>query len=310
MSSDSSVNAMLFNMANRALHPEGGDGAVPNKPAQPPASKEDLQWLKEAMKNVEMPDKMMKRFLDAIRKPDATADEFVNALEQISDHVEDLNFAVEFVLMDGHTTVLQFLADKDNTLIADDPEIRRLLALTIAHASQQNEMVQDAFNKAEWASVIVPAMIAEKEKGPRAALLHACSCMCRECENGSAAFLKAGGLELLHEIVHPLTGPYGDPESINNEKIIMRALFLIQHFAMQGISSTALIDATLFYIKKGTNDVERCAAACLLSLIEKSPTTVKSVAAESLGDYGATLNVKELAEGDERLKLAMLLRKK
>jgi hypothetical protein len=263
MSNDPVINAALFRFCQLADDgPRNAAGAQPLAKRRDPA---DLQWLREALESVEAPEKIVQKLLIIIGKDDTTADELMNALEELSDTVEDMNWAIEFMLMNGHTIVLRLL--ESNPRAKSSAEVRRLLAMIVAHACQQNDKVQKAFNDAKWADVLVPLTRNEDDLAALAALLHACSCMCRECDEGSAAFLAAGGIEMLQKLLSPQCA-----DKIN-EKIANRVLFLVGYFSRIGVSSAELIENACFCIVNPSSspEVSSTAASVVQQIVAKGP---------------------------------------
>ena len=274
MSNHPGINAALFNFCN-AVNDGPREGTAPS--ALPQRSAEELQWLREALAAVEAPDRVVKRLLEQLMKVESNElDEAsaIEALEELSDTVEDINWAVEFALMKGHLLMIRLLDISE--LARKSAAVRTQIGLVIAHASQQNEKVQAAFGEAKWAEVLVPALTRETDKSALAALLHACSCMCRECDEGTAAFIAQGGANVLNRLLDP-----AQADTVN-EKIIQRILFLVLYLAQVGISSESLIQSTVAQVASSSEPVSIAAANAVVQLLKKSPTTVKPIVQSSV----------------------------
>lgn len=289
MSDNPGINAALFNFCHMV------DDGPRNAPAAERVQRdpEDLKWLREALASVEEPERIVKRLLTTIQQEDRSDAEILEALEELSDMVEDMNWAIEFALMNGHQIVIRML--EENPKARQNSEIRTQLAMIIAHAAQNNDKVQEAFNSVKWADVLVPKLRAEEDKGALAALLHACSCMCRECDEGSAAFLAARGLDVVQAFLSPSA-----TEKIN-EKIALRILFLVHYFAQVGISSEALVENTCYQVTSQSTEVSVAAAKAVNALVKKSPSVIPRVAKKVAGTHLEGLN--GLARDDPREEL-------
>ncbi|KPI87165.1 hypothetical protein ABL78_3767 [Leptomonas seymouri] len=231
----------------------GGAPAATPTPARPAS---DYVWLRNALASVEAPEKRLKQLLFSME--DKTADgndgpvdpeERLEALEELSDMVEDVNWAAEFNLMEGPQRVLRVLRRErvvHPLTTTPDPLVSKegggdgscgavtfasiplytQLAMIVAHASQLNEPVQAVFQAAHWEQVLlhllcdtVKAMQAvwcdatETERTEKAAatstklmkllaaLLYACSCLCREHPPNTIQFLQHGGLAVLSKVL-------------------------------------------------------------------------------------------------------------
>jgi hypothetical protein len=237
---------------------------------RPQRSAEDLRWLREAIQAVEAPERLVKRLLTTVVDAEEATDALLGDLAELSDTVEDMNWAVEFVLMKGHVVVLKAFA---KPFVDKSPEVRRLLALIVAHASQQNEQVQKSFIDAKWAEVFVPLVAQEDDPQVLAALLHACSCMCRECDEGSKGFITGGGLRVLEAMLQ------APDASRVTAKVVQRTLFLVQYFATVGISSEALLRASTAKLVSSDSSAEvaTSAATALYTTFQRSPDIVKPI---------------------------------
>lgn len=316
MSNHPGINAALFNFCC-AVDDGPRTETVSQLPQRDPA---ELKWLREALESIEAPERTVKRCLEVLLTESATIDSIVETLEELSDVVEDLNWAVEFALMNGHVVVLRML--ESDPRARQSAEVRRLLAMVVAHACQQNDKVQTAFNQSKWADVIVPLTKREEDKQALAALLHACSCMCRECDAGSAAFLGAGGIELLTRLLSP------EMASKVNEKIANRVLFLVSYFSQIGVSSEALIENLCTKVVLGTtepssisssstvdvvamlqsDEISIFASKVLKQLYDKSPALVKRIAAARIAPVlDGLVGGVNLSDTDSRVVLRAVL---
>jgi predicted protein tyrosine phosphatase len=268
MSKDTAIDAALFNFCSHL-----DDGPEQNRPPLPPRDPEDLKWLREALESVESPERRIKKILSDVLETAVSGGAeperaLVEALEELSDMVEDINWATEFLLMKGPAIVIDKLRS-DEAKKSDD--VRRLLAMVIAHAAQQNAKVQEEFNALNWAEVLLPMIRVEQSKPVLAALLHACSCMCRDSVPSSAEFLNAGGLELLQSILSP-------QESHRiNDRIAQRVLFLVEYFAHIGVSSVQLAERTAQLVSSSSEAVGIAAAKAAIALFKKNPAAVTPI---------------------------------
>eukprot|EP00164_Ancoracysta_twista_P007288 GFYU01010316.1.p1 GENE.GFYU01010316.1~~GFYU01010316.1.p1 ORF type:complete len:419 (+),score=106.58 GFYU01010316.1:22-1257(+) len=182
-------------------------------------------------------------------------------------------------------------------------EIRYSVAMSLAHAVQQNPRAQQCFTALKWAEIAVPMLAKEivrfetcaASNTPSsvatakcgavtmrtiAALLHFCSCMCRDNDEGTRDFIICGGLdiltytlttvpptvegvrtqvtttktpagELLEKTRHTgmwdtiITGTskYVPVLYLLSPKVVKRVLFLVDYLATVGISNSPLIRA-------------------------------------------------------------------
>jgi hypothetical protein len=295
MSNNPLINNALFQFCQMA---DDGPRAAPSTADRPARSAEDLQWLRDAIQSVEAPERTVKRLLTTIVDAADVSDELLAALEDLSDTVEDLNWAVEFSLMKGQVVVLRAL---ESPLAAKSSDVRRLLAMIMAHAVQQNDVVQKCFSSAKWADIVLPKAVSEEDPQVLAALLHACSCMCREYEAGALEFVAAGGMRLLEALLQ-------HDNVRSTEKVVQRALFLVQYFADVGVSSEQLIRALAGRMTAATSTapIASSAAAALLSTYRRSPDAVKPLLKPLTGANFAE-SVVGLEPEDPRLVLKTLL---
>ena len=191
---------------------------------------------------------------------------------------------------------------KSNPALRNE-EVRYNVAMALAHAVQQNTRVQQCFTALNWAEIAVPMLAKElvrfetgvaagtpssqasRSRGAVtmrtiAALLHFCSCMCRDNDEGTRDFIVHGGLdiltytlttvpptvegvrtqvtttktpagELLEKTRHggmwdrSITGSakYVPILYLLSPKVVKRVLFLVDYLASVGISNSPLIRA-------------------------------------------------------------------
>ncbi|KAK7195329.1 hypothetical protein NESM_000459300 [Novymonas esmeraldas] len=259
MSADSGVNAALLNFC--AQIQDRGAGSAVSPAAQTTASAggtvaaaqsssltavasdaprpaADYEWLRGALASVEAPEKRVKELLLDMENRTAAGEqgtlsdeERLDALAELSDMVEDVNWATEFALMQGPARLLQVLrrervsaatASTTSTTAAaaagiptSAAPLLTALAMVAAHSSQLNEPVQAAYQAAHWEEVLLPFMshtidavrallsLNDPEAMPTqatvllrllAALLHACSCLCRDCPPNTIVLIRNDGL--------------------------------------------------------------------------------------------------------------------
>jgi len=195
--------------------------------------------------------------------------------------------------MKGHDVVLRSFA---KPLATQHTDIRRVLAMIVAHASQQNARVQQCFNESGWATVIVPMLLAEKDPSALAALLHACSCLCRECDSASKLFITSGGIVALEEILRSTNAERVTP------KILQRVLFFVEYLAQAGISSEALITATATHLSSSSSDVSVAAASTINAVGAKDISVVKTLV-KPLLNQGFLSSITEADASDPRVVL-------
>lgn len=299
MSSDSGVNAALLNLcaqlqdsgsrttaATQGPSPASTQLAALPAPAAPssrtaeanstqqsaarPAS--DYEWLRSALASVEAPEKRVKQLLFHMEnrngegKPSPLdSEDRLEALTELSDMVEDVNWAAEFALMQGPQRTLQVLQREQTAhpLTSDEggaarrerdaPQeasaevaestgkrasaaelsIQTELSMIVAHSAQLNEPLQAAYQAAHWEGTLLPfvtgcvkavqaAMHADTQSEGGdvtsaestavkrstsvmrllAALLHACSCLCRDCPPNTIVFIQCGGLAVLADVLN------------------------------------------------------------------------------------------------------------
>ncbi|CCW66623.1 unnamed protein product [Phytomonas sp. Hart1] len=260
----------------------------------PGRNPKDYEWLREALASVESPERQVKRLLDTVEKPDISKDEIINALEELSDLVEDINWATEFALMGGSKRILILLQSLEKNglerFAEGTSEVRAALASIVSHSSQQHGRVQQCFADAKWADIIIPMLLKEESPTTLAALLHACSCLCRNFELNTVSFLQHNGMEVLTSLLQRKRQPriVGDP--IDN-KILARIFFFVAYLASTGVSSEKLIKLTCEHVEKsadknndnyGVESMQRSAAMALLELAKKSPSLVKRLVRECM----------------------------
>lgn len=190
------------------------------------------------------------------------------------------------------TTTTTTAALEGFTLIL--PEALSLLCLIAAHASQLNDMVQAEFLKARWPATLIRVLSLELEKEALvarmeaaagktttakknddgdgtgvdalpeylrpssqviAAALHACSCLCRDFEANTIAFIHEGGIDALVRLLRfslddtttTTTATKGRASSecqrrFLTSKIIGRIFFFASYLADCGLSAEELIE--------------------------------------------------------------------
>ncbi|KPA74375.1 hypothetical protein ABB37_09087 [Leptomonas pyrrhocoris] len=322
-----------------------------------PAS--DYAWLRDALASVESPEKRVKQLLllmenkavDGGDSPVEVADR-LEALEELSDMVEDVNWAAEFTLMEGPQRVLRVLrrersahplttisdplspaegeaAEPPGEVTLNSISLYTQLAMIIAHSSQLNEPVQVVYCAAHWEEVLlrlvwdtikavekvwcVPTRVdvavtaaSNNAKLMRllAALLHACSCLCRECPPNTIQFLQHGGLAVLAAVLQltrtvvstvPATSAAGAPGVVttideSNEgdsedyaqvvgganKVTSRVLFFLRYLASTGVSSEEVIQLSCQHAQENADEaVQKAVAQELLELVAKNPKMIK-----------------------------------
>ena len=414
MSVDPTINAALLNMCARVR--ESGNSAtegpqLSSTPALAPANSttttassapassvaparpaSDYEWLRQALASVESPEKRVKQLLfqmegkTADGKADvADVEDRVEALEELSDMVEDVNWAAEFALMEGPQRVLKALQQErtahplaaihDATLAAatakeqEEKEkvvvtavsgaanmtftslpIYTQLAMTVAHSAQLNEPVQAIYRAAHWEEILLQLLhdavnavqavwgsvshhssgeseAEEEEETVKAvttctmlmrllaALLHACSCLCRECPLNTIQFIQHGGLAVLADVlkltrlttaassstsasagvsvsvttIHGCASHAGDAPQCSEEdggvdyaafvdganKVTSRIFFFAAYLASTGVSSEDIIRLTCLHAEE--NDDETVQKAAARELLELETKSPKAI---------------------------------
>lgn len=268
MSLDPAINAALLNMCaqvqdsgnnNTSAAPSttlalGPPSTAPSaSPAASARPVEDYAWLRGALAAVESPEKRVKQLLfqmenKAVDGSGAGAmepEERLEALEELSDMVEDVNWAAEFTLMQGPGRVLQVLRNEcaahplSDSSSGETLSLLTQLSMIVAHSAQLNEPVQAVYQSEHWEAVVLPLVCdtvravqevhsnskssgsgqateeeetaveaahaavsaATKLMKLLAAVLHACSCLCRESPTNTIQFIQQGGLAVLAEVL-------------------------------------------------------------------------------------------------------------
>ncbi|EAN89648.1 hypothetical protein C3747_25g239 [Trypanosoma cruzi] len=269
MSNDPSMNTALLNFCT-SLSNGSGSG---DREQLPRRNSEELQWLKEALASVEAPERQIKRLLETVARDGVTEDDCAAALEELSELVEDINWAVEFSLMNGHRIMLDLL--RRGKLTAESEPVRQGAAMVIAHAAQLNERVQKCFEEAQWEEVLIPLLREEKAPAVFAALLHSCSCLCREYSPNALLFKKAGGIEVITRVLRS--------ESLDgcDKKIIKRVLFLVGYLTeVLDIATEDMIRSVSVHAASSDEEIQMNVAQTLFLVAEKSCAIVRRVLKE------------------------------
>eukprot|EP00796_Vickermania_ingenoplastis_P007188 gene7188-5050_t len=293
MSNHGGINAALLNMCARAQNSKDdpppqltSSSALERKdPPRGTRAKEDYTWLQEALASVEPTEKKILRLLETIEEgKDVSGDDYISAIEELSDLVEDINWATEFNLMNGPERVLKVL--RENEEVKKEDEARDALVMVMAHAAQLNDAVQRKFCEAHWEEYLVPLLREYiKSKSPSLApVLHACSCLCRSCEYNTVIFIREGGLDALTEIL--ATALKTEKVKDFPEKVVRRTLFFVGSLAEFGISTESLMRLVCKHVSSctATEAVQVTGAQALVDLATKSLATVKSITDSEMKD--------------------------
>lgn len=294
MSNDPAMNAALLNFCTSLDNGPRGGGP-------PQRSEEERRWLREALESVEAPERQIKRLLAAVARDDIAEEDCVAALEELAELVEDINWAVEFSLMNGHNVMLGLL--RGGGVAAGSAGVRRAAALVIAHASQLNEQVQRRFEEARWHEVLLPLLSEERSPATLAAFLHSCSCLCRDYTPNALLFGEGGGLEVITELLKT-THSAGEYKS----KIIKRVLFLLAYLAgVLDVDTHNLARHISVYTVSDDQELQIASARTLIALTNKSSEAVRlalrAVTPECFTNWRNTL----LEEDDSRRQLMDIL---
>ncbi|ORC93511.1 uncharacterized protein TM35_000013880 [Trypanosoma theileri] len=292
MSNDPSMNTALLNFCTSV-----GNGPK-EKTEVPKRSAEEMQWLKEALESVEAPERKIQQSLALLTREDVSESECLTALEEMSDLVEDISWAIEFSLMSGHRIILDFLVK--NKLATESEQVRQAAAMVIAHAAQLNEAVQKCFEEAQWQDVLLPLLKKEESPAVVAALLHSCSCLCRDYAPNAILFNRAGGITDINRLLEI----YGEGASQKNTKITRRLLFLVAYLAeVVEIDTNELIPLVCRQTTSNDDDVQTAAARCLCVFANKHIAAVRvalhEVAPNTISRWRSSI----LDEDDSRQQL-------
>lgn len=247
--------------------------------------KEDYEWLQHVMASVESCEKKIARLLGVIEKQsNISFDEYMNAVEELGDLLEDTNWAKEFVLMNGPSRVIALLSG-DNCFVKEYPAVTDGLLMVIAQSSQLQDAVQQKFSDAHWEEVVVPLLKSAAANGTTSSLavaLHAVSCLCRSCEKNTITFINCDGLEILANILSQ-TGQETTPLA---EKVLKRVIFFIGSLAEFGVSTEKLIRLVCKKLSlSSTSEAVQCIGAeALLDLSKKSLEKVKGIILTDMQD--------------------------
>ncbi|KAH9577446.1 hypothetical protein LSM04_005884 [Trypanosoma melophagium] len=264
MSNDPSMNTALLNFCTSV------DNGPKEKTELPKRTAEEMQWLKEALESVEAPERQIERNLAILTREDASESECLTALEEMSDLVEDINWAIEFSLRSGHRIILDFLVK--SKLATENEEVRQAAAMVIAHAAQLNEAVQKCFEAAQWQDILLPFLKKEESPAVVAALLHSCSCLCRDYAPNAILFDHAEGIT----VINRLLGIYGEGTPRRNTKITRRLLFLVAYLAeVVKMDTNELIPLVCRQTTSDNEDVQTAAARSLCVFLNKNSAAVK-----------------------------------
>lgn len=263
--------------------------------------KKDLEWLRMVLNSVESPEKQTKRLLNTLGREELTEEECIKTLEELCDLVEELNWATEFSLMDGHNIILNFL--RENKLAAESPKVRAQVGYLIANASQLYERVQKHFEEAKWYEVLVPLLKTEKNPATLAALLHGCSSLCREYVPNATAFRDAGGVDVLETLLKTYTA-----DDVCSCKIVKRALVLLFYLmSVVDVDVDSIVHCICIHAAKEDSDIQVFSAQAIFFYLNKFPMGVKQILSELHPECLKRWREQSLQEDDPRLMLLQKL---
>lgn len=283
MSDDASINAALWHLSAQVQATRSTDGTPEGDTTTAPVVPSDRQpgdyeWLRNVFSSIESPERTLKRLLDALDKEDITEDTMVETLEEISDMVEDINWAAEFALMKGPARVVSIAADDPpgrtaGAIAASSAEVRRQLYMVIAHSAQLNESVQETYRQANWEVVLIPRLKSEDNCTALEAMLQACSALCRNCPPNTLLFLNNGGMEAITSVLREF--PEGAARV--SDKALARTFFFMSCLASAGVATEESIELLCRHVERGSlvESTEEMAALALTELVRRSPTLVK-----------------------------------
>lgn len=265
--------------------------------------KKDLEWLRMVLDSVEPQEQQIKRLLGTLGREGLTEEECLKTLEELCDLVEDINWATEFLLMNGHNVILNFL--RENELAAKSAKVRKQAGFLIANASQLHERMQKCFEDAKWCEVLVPLLKTEKCPAALAGLLHACSALCREYIPNAVAFCGAGGIDVLSTLLKTYTADDAD-----SCKIIKRTMFLLFYLmSVINVDVHPMIESICMHARREHDDIQVLSAQVICFYLEKFPKAVKQVLNVLRPDRLRKWKEQSLAEDDPRLILLRKLNK-
>lgn len=297
MSYDGRVNAAILNMcakaqsiADRQQSPLASSSSLNSTTAksnsperkQPERTKEDYQWLQNVIGLMEQTEKKISRLLTTVEQDkNITFDEFMSAVEELGDLVEDLNWATEFGLMNGPARTLELL--RSHPVVLKSIPARDAVLTLVAHSSQLHEPIQKKYAEAHWESTILPILqetAKDSSSSSVAVALHAVSCLCRSNEVNTVTFIGHGGMEILAAILRRGVGENGaDENAVHSEKVLRRTIFLAGSLSEFGLSTEVLMRLICRHMTFPftSEHLQEAGAQALCELSSKSLKKVKEV---------------------------------
>jgi len=175
---------------------------------------ERKQFLETAFKTMTVD--VIKEFHNAINILEDTSTSLSdkqNALNVVREYIDDIDFANNFVKVDGTKIILQYLKEKDSHL--------RVNAIYIvAEMSQNNPFCQKHFVDADVISLLLSYLTENEDVASSS--LHAISALIRNFEPGLIQFLKNGGVKSLLSCLNT-----------SHTRVFVKACFVIATLALE-----------------------------------------------------------------------------
>jgi len=172
-------------------------------------SPERRQFLEEAIQSLTIDVvEQLQKAMNILIEGNATEDEQVEALEIVTDFVENVDTANDFFKIGGFCILIPCLSSSHS-------EVRSGAAELIGALAQNNPFCQQHLLELELLPKLFE-LLTDSDQPVAVAALHAISCMVRSYQPCLDEFLKSGGIECL----------LGALES-GTEKIILKAAFLM-----------------------------------------------------------------------------------
>ncbi|XP_063606152.1 hsp70-binding protein 1-like [Penaeus indicus] len=174
-------------------------------------------FLEEALSGMTMnvakllAESVQKLLSEAVTMPEEDVTEQEEAIQQIEEHVDDLNHAMDFYKMGGFPALLRCLNSPHASL-------RVGAAGLIGDICQNNLVCQESMLSLKAIPPLLEMMDTDTDKQARIKALYAISCLIRDFPKGEESFLKADGLSYLMRSMQS-----------GIEKLIVKSTFLLNN---------------------------------------------------------------------------------
>uniref|UniRef100_A0A336MNE5 CSON000770 protein n=1 Tax=Culicoides sonorensis TaxID=179676 RepID=A0A336MNE5_CULSO len=175
---------------------------------------ERRRFLEEAIRSLTIDVvEQIQKAMNILIEGDATVEEQVQALETVTDFIENIDTANDFYKIGGFCVLMPGLE-------STHAEVRQGTAELIGELAQNNPFCQQHLLELN----ILPKLIELLTDEPNVAntALHAISCMIRNYEAGLKAFLEIGGIECLIGVLES-----------GQEKLTIKAAFLLSSLCIE-----------------------------------------------------------------------------